>query len=60
MQAIYRDFIIRDWQPSDRHLVANHIQSILIEYGLSNELVGADQDVLTVENLTGQRAEDSG
>jgi putative acetyltransferase len=50
MQAIYRDFLIRDWQPSDRHPVANHIQSILIEYGLSNEPVGADQDVLTVED----------
>ncbi|MBW4517046.1 MAG: GNAT family N-acetyltransferase [Timaviella obliquedivisa GSE-PSE-MK23-08B] len=50
MQAIYRDFLIRDWQPSDRQSAAKHIQSILVEYGLSNEPVGADQDVLTVED----------
>jgi putative acetyltransferase len=50
MQATYRDFLIRDWQPRDRHSVANHIQSILVEYGLANEPVGADQDVLKVED----------
>lgn len=50
MQATYRDFLIRDWQPKDRQSVANHIHSILEEYGLSNEPVGADQDVLTVED----------
>lgn len=49
MQTKYQDFLIRDWQPSDRHPVAHHIQAILVEYGLSNEPVGADQDVLTVE-----------
>ena len=50
MQATYRDFLIRDWQPRDRQSAANHIQSILVEYGLSNEPVGADQDVLTIED----------
>jgi putative acetyltransferase len=49
MKATYHNFLIRDWQPSDRHPVAYHIQSILIEYGLTNEPVGADQDVLTIE-----------
>ncbi|NJR41065.1 MAG: GNAT family N-acetyltransferase [Leptolyngbyaceae cyanobacterium CSU_1_4] len=50
MQATYRNFLIRDWQPPDRQAVANHVQSILVEYGLANEPVGADQDVLTVED----------
>jgi putative acetyltransferase len=50
MKAAYQDFLIRDWQPGDRHPVANHIQAILIEYGLTNEPVGADQDVLTIED----------
>jgi putative acetyltransferase len=49
MKDTYHDFLIRDWQPTDRHPVAQHIQSILIEYGLTNEPVGADQDVLTIE-----------
>jgi putative acetyltransferase len=49
MKDTYKHFSIRDWQPSDRHLVAQHIQSILIEYGLTSEPVGADQDVLTIE-----------
>jgi putative acetyltransferase len=49
MKGTYHQFLIRDWQPTDRHSVAHHIQSILIEYGLTNEPVGADQDVLTIE-----------
>jgi putative acetyltransferase len=50
MQATYRDFLIRDWQPSDRQLVADHIHTILIEYGLTSEPIGADQDVLSIED----------
>jgi putative acetyltransferase len=49
MKETYRNFLIRDWQPTDRHAVAAHIQAILMEYGLANEPVGADQDVLTIE-----------
>jgi putative acetyltransferase len=49
MKDTYKQFSIRDWQPSDRHSVAQHIQAILIEYGLTNEPVGADQDVLAIE-----------
>ncbi|NJP10543.1 MAG: GNAT family N-acetyltransferase [Leptolyngbyaceae cyanobacterium RU_5_1] len=45
----YRDFVIRDWQPSDRHTAAEIIRSVLSEYGLSWEPAGADRDVLEVE-----------
>lgn len=45
----YRDFLIRDWQPSDREIAANLIFSVLTEYGLECEPVGADTDVLRVE-----------
>jgi putative acetyltransferase len=49
MQATYRDFFIRDWQPSDRTAAAALIQSVLAEYGLGSEPEGADRDVLQVE-----------
>ncbi|NJL20371.1 MAG: GNAT family N-acetyltransferase [Leptolyngbyaceae cyanobacterium SM1_3_5] len=45
----YRDFWIRDWQPGDREIAANLIFSVLTEYGLESEPVGADTDVLRVE-----------
>ncbi|NJR65236.1 MAG: GNAT family N-acetyltransferase [Leptolyngbyaceae cyanobacterium CRU_2_3] len=45
----YRDFLIRDWQPSDRLTAATLIHSVLEEYGLAGEPVGADRDVLQVE-----------
>lgn len=45
----YRDFWIRDWQPIDREIAANLIFSVLTEYGLEGEPVGADTDVLRVE-----------
>lgn len=50
MQASYRDFLIRDWQPSDRQIAAELIYSVLQEYGLGCEPCGADQDVLHVED----------
>lgn len=50
MHTYYRDFLIRDWQPSDRTLAFELIQSVLKEYGLDSEPVGADQDVLQVED----------
>jgi putative acetyltransferase len=54
MQRVYRDFLIRDWQPADRQSVAELIAQVLTEYGLasgklSSEADGADWDVLHVE-----------
>jgi putative acetyltransferase len=50
MHTYYRDFLIRDWQPGDRTTAFELIQSVLKEYGLDSEPVGADQDVLQVED----------
>lgn len=50
MNTTYRDILIRDWQPGDRQLAYDLIQSILVEYGLGcGEPEGADSDVLQVE-----------
>ena len=49
MQALYQDFLVRDWQPDDRNAAANIICSVLAEYGLGWEPEGADRDVLEVE-----------
>lgn len=49
MNTYYRNFIIRDWQPSDRHVAAALIASVLSEYHLNPEPDGADNDVLNVE-----------
>ncbi len=49
MQISYRDFQIRDWQPGDRQAAAAVIQTVLMEYGLGWEPLGADQDVMQVE-----------
>jgi putative acetyltransferase len=49
MQAEYHHFLIRDWQPDDRHIAAELIQLVLTEYGLLGEPDGADRDVLQVE-----------
>jgi putative acetyltransferase len=49
MQIHFQDFLIRDWQPSDRQTAAALIAQVLAEYGLSWEPVGADQDVIEVE-----------
>lgn len=50
----YRDFLIRDWQPTDREAAAALIAQVLAEYGLATcglatEPSGADWDVLHVE-----------
>jgi putative acetyltransferase len=50
----YRDFLIRDWQPSDRQMAATLIAQVLAEYGLIScglaaEPGGADWDVMHVE-----------
>jgi putative acetyltransferase len=49
MRQHYKNFLIRDWQPSDRDAAAEVIHSVLAEYGLAWEPEGADQDVLNVE-----------
>jgi putative acetyltransferase len=49
MQATYKAFQIRDWQPADRDAAADVIRTVLAEYGLGWEPTGADQDVLQVE-----------
>ncbi len=49
MIQINRDFLIRDWQPSDRHSAAEVIRNVLAEYGLGWEENAADRDVLQVE-----------
>lgn len=46
---LYRDFVIRDWQPTDRASAAALIRAVLAEYGLGWEPEGADRDVLAVE-----------
>ena len=47
----YRDFLIRSWEESDRHPAANIIGSVLAEYGLRWEPLGADEDVLKIEEF---------
>lgn len=49
MQLSYRDFLIRDWQPTDRYSAAALIATVLQEYQLGCEPEGADRDVLHVE-----------
>jgi putative acetyltransferase len=46
---VYRDYIIRPWQSTDRQAAAEVIRSCLAEYGLGWEADGADLDVLEVE-----------
>jgi putative acetyltransferase len=45
----YQDFIIRNWQESDRILASQVISSVLSEYGLSWQPEAADKDVLQIE-----------
>ena len=55
MNTQYQDWLIRDWQPGDRQIAADVIFSVLREYGLGCEPVGADQDVVQVEQAYWQR-----
>jgi putative acetyltransferase len=45
----YQNYLIRDWQPSDRIAAAEVIKNALAEYGLGWEPDGADRDVMDVE-----------
>ncbi len=47
----YKNFIIRDWQTSDRTIVSEIIRTILSEYGLPWQPESADQDVIKVEEF---------
>lgn len=49
MQDQFRNFVIRSWQPQDRHVAAEVIRSVLAEYGIGWEPDGADRDVYEVE-----------
>lgn len=49
MKAYYQNFLIRDWEHTDRTPAANIISSVLAEYHLGWEPSGADKDVLEVE-----------
>lgn len=49
MNQTYCGYLIRDWQPADRHSATTLIASVLQEYQLSCEPEGADRDVLHVE-----------
>ena len=46
----YKNFIIRDWQESDRDNAANVIRQVLEEYGLPWQPEEADRDVIEVES----------
>lgn len=50
MRSEYRNFVIRDWQPSDRILVSELIRSVLAEYELGWEPEATDRDALQVES----------
>ncbi len=49
MKKYYQDFLIRDWQASDRNDTAEIIRSVLAEYALGWEPEDTDRDVLQVE-----------
>ncbi len=49
MKHSYRDFLIRDWEKSDRIRTGEVIRCVLSEYGLGWQPEGADRDVLQVE-----------
>lgn len=42
MKSYYQDFLIRNWEQSDRTSAANIIKAVLAEYGLNWEPNGAD------------------
>ena len=49
MHQQYRQFLIRDWEPRDRHAAADLIGSVLAEHGLGWEPDATDRDVMDVE-----------
>ncbi len=51
MNVRYREFLIRNWEERDRASAAEIICSVLADYGLSWEPLGADHDVLEIEQF---------
>ncbi len=51
MHVCYQEFLIRDWEDRDRTSAAQIIGSVLADYGLSWEPLGADRDVLEIEQF---------
>ena len=51
MKNYYRDFLIRDWEEHDRAAAAEVIRLVLTQYCLPWEPMGADRDVLEVEDF---------
>ncbi|MEO0853292.1 MAG: GNAT family N-acetyltransferase [Cyanobacteria bacterium J06648_11] len=49
MPFVFREFVIRSWEPRDREAAAAIIGSVLAEYGLNWEPEDADRDVVEVE-----------
>lgn len=49
MHTRFEDYLIRDWEPCDRHDAATVIATVLAEYNLGWDPEGADRDVLAVE-----------
>ena len=50
MNQSYHEFLIRDWQESDRSVAAEVIRQVLSEYGLPWQPEVADRDVIEVES----------
>ncbi len=50
MREVYGEFLVRNWQPSDRQSAAGVIRDVLQEYGLPWQPNEADRDVLEVES----------
>ena len=50
MKQKYQDFLIRDWQKSDRISAAEVIRTVLEEYGLPWQPELADRDVVEIES----------
>ncbi len=50
MHEVFREFLIRNWQPKDRQPAAQVISAVLQEYGLPWQPQTADRDVLAVED----------
>ena len=50
MNNRYQNFVIRDWQESDRNSAAEVIRAVLQEYGLPWQPELADRDVVEVES----------
>ena len=49
MKKLYRNFVIRPWQPSDRQAVAELARAVLAEYDMGFEPEKNDWDVVQVE-----------